>query len=290
MNEQDSGIAQLLERINTALGTDYRLRGRYSSSENHGAYKLEDAAGTPFVLKAHNDEAILPRLLRARAVTARLRELEIPAPAYVHIGTQGGRVYWLQSALPGEPPETLSAAQVGQLLEYNARQAGQAISNEQNWSWYVRAVVFAGESGWVASLRGHSAATCSLLGRLERLTAGEEASPSRRDDLVHGDLCLSNVLVASGRVSGVVDWDAAGCGDRALDLAKLLFYSFEQADIRALLWSRIVDISVPDALTVYLSYITLAQLDWSIHHHGLIAVTTWVARAEAMLDVLESAC
>lgn len=281
----------LLGRINAALNTDYRLESRYAGGENHGAYRVSDAAGTAFVLKYavlkhHNQTDILPRLLRARALTARLRELGVPTPEYLHIGTLAETVYWLQTALPGEPPEHLTATTLDRFLEWNERQAGQAISSEQDWSCYVRAMVFAGESGWAASLKGYSAETRALLGRLAGLTAGKEAAVSRSADIVHGDLGPSNVLAAEGTLTGIVDWDAAGCGDRALDLSKLLFYSFEDDALRRRLWGSIIQTSGHDALVVYLAYNILAQLDWSIRHHTPEAVATWLAKSALMLDMV----
>jgi aminoglycoside phosphotransferase (APT) family kinase protein len=43
------------------------------------------------------------------------------------------------------------------------------------------------------------------------------------NDLVHHDFNLSNILMHHGGVAGVVDWEAAGRGSRALDFATLLF-------------------------------------------------------------------
>lgn len=280
-------LGEVLERLNAELGTTYALRERFAAGENHGATKLVDASGTAFVLKVHDQQDILPRLYRARVVTRRLQALALPAPEYVHIGTVGSTVYWVQSALPGDPPEQLTAAQVEQLLEWNALQKGQAISAEQDWSWYVRAVVYAGESDWVQTLRGYSSETRSLLGRLETLTSGKECALSRGTDLVHGDLGPYNVLAWEGRVSGVVDWDSAGCGDRALDIAKLLFYAFEDNDLRAPLVAQIVRISGYDALVVLLAYTILAQLDWSIRHHSAEAVSSWLTYAEGICAALE---
>lgn len=147
----------------------------------------------------------------------------------------------------------------------------------------MRAVVFAGKSGWKDSLRDYSSETRTVLSTLEQVTAGKEASVSRTDDLVHGDLVPGNVLVAEGEVTGIVDWDAAGCGDRALDLSKLLFYSYDHTPIRSLLRQHIATISGPDALTVYLAYNILAQLDWAIHHHTAAAVEEWVVKASFIL-------
>lgn len=290
-------VPTLLERINRKHGTDLKLRGRYVQGENQGAYAVADASGALFVLKWQVKAAMLSRLERARLIAERLIKLGVPAPRYGLIGSfPEGTTYWLQTALPGSPPADLrlSPLHVRQLLELNERQAGQALSAEQDWSWYVRAVVFAGESGWADTLQRHSPETRDLLGRLERVTAGREDSVSRTGDLVHGDLALGNVLVVGEQVTGVVDWDAAGCGDRALDLSKLLFYSYENwpmyenRSLQDVLRERIADISGPDALVVYLAYNTLAQLDWSIRHHNRVAVAGWVAKASAILEDLEA--
>lgn len=288
-------VSTLLERINYKHGTDLTLKGRYATGENQGAYAVADASGAPFVLKWQATTEMLSRLERARGVAERLVKLGVPAPRYHLIGSfPEGTTYWLQTALPGSPPADLrlSLEHVRQLLDLNERQAGQALSAEQDWSEYVRRVVFAGESGWADTLRRHSPGTRALLGRLERVTAGREDSVSRTSDLVHGDLALGNVLVVGGQVTGIVDWDAAGCGDRALDLSKLLFYSYENwptyvnRPVQDVLRERIADISGVDALVVYLAYNILAQLDWSIHHHSPEAVTGWVAKASAILEDL----
>ncbi len=155
----------------------------------------------------------------------------------------------------------------------------------------MRAVVFVGESGWTDSLRQYSSGTRALLAQLEQVTAGKETCVARTSDLVHGDLGPSNVLVAEGKVTGIVDWDAAGCGDRALDLSKLLFYSYEHKPIhkpiQSLLRERIATMSGRDALTVYLTYNILAQLDWSIHHHSQAVIEEWVATASLILEGIE---
>ncbi len=40
----------------------------------------------------------------------------------------------------------------------------------------------------------------------------------RRDELVHDDLCLPNLLAGEGRLGGLVDLDGAGLGDRHIDI------------------------------------------------------------------------
>jgi aminoglycoside phosphotransferase (APT) family kinase protein len=108
------------------------------------------------------------------------------------------------------------------------------------------------------------------------------------DDIVHGDLAIENVLVAEDSVSGIVDWDAAGCGDRSLDLSKLLFYSYDQPALREPLAARIRALSGQHGLALYLAYNILAQLDWSIHHHSAAAVEQGVENSHRILRDLEA--
>lgn len=280
-------VARLLERINARHGTDFRLQGRYARGENHGAYAVADAAGVCCVLKWDRRPDRLAGLARARRITDRLGGLGAPVPTYRLAGTlPDGYRYWLQSALPGVPAARLTDRQLDQLLVLLELQAGQAVSDEQDWAAYVAAVVFDDASGWARTLRRHSAATSAVLGRAERLAAGKRACRRNRGDIVHGDLGLDNVLVEGDRISGIVDWDAAGCGDRVLDLAKLLFYSYGNRSVQARLHDRMLQLSGRDGVHVYLTYTILAQLDWSIRHHSQGAVDQFVALAHALLDDL----
>lgn len=283
----DVAVAQLLERINARHATALRLGARYAEGENQGAYALADAAGARFVLKYQRRPGWLRMIERARLVTDRLRALGSPVPEYRLLGEfADGAVYWVQGALPGAPPRALTDGHLDQLLALIDLQAGRAISGEQDWSDYVTRVVFTGESGWAGSLRGHSGATLEVLGRIERAVAGKRGYRRVGDDIVHGDLGLGNLLAHGGRISGIVDWDAAGCGDRALDLAKLFFYSYENAPIRERLRGRIVALAGHDGLCVYAAYTILAQLDWSIGHQPQSAVAEGVALAHAILGDL----
>jgi len=171
-----------------------------------------------------------------------------------------GVTYWIQTALPGAPPAPLRHSHVTQVCALIDAQAGRALSSESDWSAYVLAVVFQGESGWRDSLEQYSTATRAVLARLTDLVAGKEVCRLRRDDIVHGDLGPDNLLVVGDRVSGIVDWDAAGSGDRSLDLSKLLFYAYDDPAIRADVWARIVAISGRTALDILLAYNILAQL------------------------------
>ncbi|HSH77873.1 MAG TPA: phosphotransferase [Herpetosiphonaceae bacterium] len=278
-----------LEQINRRHQRTFRLQGRYPAGENEGAYAIVDDMGCQFVLKWHQRPAWLVRLGHAQRITDQLRQLGVPVPTYVLMGTfPDGSTYWVQQALSGAVPRLLTEAQLQQLVIYNDRQAGQASSPEQNWAAYVRAVVFAGESGWADSLQQHSAATSVVLTRLEQLVADKQSCCVQMHDIVHGDLVIDIVLVDGVQVTGIVDWDAAGSGDRVLDLAKLLFSSYMNQPVRDRLRAHILELRGRTSLEVHLAYCILAQLDWSIHHHAPPAVNAVVALAHGILQDLES--
>src|SRR5207253_1173982 len=73
-----------------------------------------------------------------------------------------------------------------------------------------------------AARRG-SRAAADVCDRIEGLVAPSREVELEPADFVHHDLNLSNVLVADGRITGVVDWEGGGFGPRALDLTCLLF-------------------------------------------------------------------
>jgi aminoglycoside phosphotransferase (APT) family kinase protein len=278
-------IPQLIARINERHRTHFTLQHRYATGENQGAYALRTPTGDGYVLKWNRRPPWLHSVRRARHITATLAEHHIPVPRYLLADTfDDGVTYWIQTALPGAPPTSLRHSHVTQVCAFIDVQAGKAVSREANWSAYVLAVVFQGESGWRDSLEQYSTTTRAVLARLTDLIAGKQTCRLRHDDIVHGDLGPDNLLVVGDRVSGIVDWDAAGSGDRSLDLSKLLFYAYDDPAIRADLWARIIAISGRAALNILLAYNILAQLDWSIHHHSATAVDAGVVLADRILQ------
>jgi hypothetical protein len=62
-------------------------------------------------------------------------------------------------------------------------------------------------------------------------------------------------------------------GDRALDLATLLFYRYDHDDIRDLLRARLLELAGPQAARAYLAHMVLRQVDWSLRHHPAAPAT-----------------
>jgi aminoglycoside phosphotransferase (APT) family kinase protein len=291
MAEPSFDQAALLAQINALHGTALRAGGPRMHGENQGAYPVVNGDGERVILKLGRAEAgLFDRLARAEAITARLHALGAPVPQYVMRGTTpDGTRYYLQEALAGEPVgRLLRPEHLDRLFALNDLQAGQAVSAEQDWSRYVADLVLRGESGWADELRAYGSATARLVDALATLTAGRERFLGTHDDIVHGDFSPGNILVHDGQISGVVDWDAAGCGDRAFDLALLLFYFYDDRPIRDPLRDRVLALAGFDALCVYLAYAILSQTASSSRHHGQSAVEHWLSRAGRILHDLQA--
>ena len=75
---------------------------------------------------------------------------------------------------------------------------------------------------------------------------GEACSPAipAADDFVHYDFTLANLLSDGTAITGVIDVNPPVlAGDRAFDLATLLFYLYDQDDIRDPLRARLLELA-----------------------------------------------
>jgi hypothetical protein len=62
-------------------------------------------------------------------------------------------------------------------------------------------------------------------------------------------------------------------GDRAFDLATLLFYLYDRDDIRDRPRTRLLEPTGPKAARAYLARMVLRQVDWSLRYHPRAAAT-----------------
>ena len=109
-----------------------------------------------------------------------------------------------------------------------------------------------------------------MLERLQSIARRNANASIRSDDVVHFDMNPANVLHNGGRLSGVVDWNApfsgAAQGDRGFDIATLLFYTYDLASTRDLLWRAALATSGMAWTAVYLCHLCLRQVEWSRRH------------------------
>jgi aminoglycoside phosphotransferase (APT) family kinase protein len=113
---------------------------------------------------------------------------------------------------------------------------------------------------WHAPLSVHE-----LLAEAERLPPPEPAA------IVHGDLHFRQVLVADGRVTGIVDWVDVCRSDPAIDLS--LVWSFLPARQRAAFLEAYGEVSDEQLLRArVLAFSLCAALAAQAHAEGLVAV------------------
>ena len=273
----------LLQLINHRHRVAFSLGERYAGGEQ-GAFAVTDPAGRPFVLKWSAGAGHLPGFQRAQAITEHLRGRGYPAPRYLHLGAAGGHAYAVLEALPGAPLGVLTDDAIPRLLALNDLQVGPAPVPPTDWPAAIVQSVLVGCEGYceLSSLRSHSVATAGLLVHLQTLVARQGDIPCPTGDIVHYDFTPANILASDGRISGVIDWEGSCAGDRAFDLATLLFYGYEQPVIRERLLRAALDRATPAALTLYLAHLIVRQVDWSIRHHTAQAVARWLRVAQAI--------
>ena len=89
-----------------------------------------------------------------------------------------------------------------------------------------------------------------------------------RDDFVHYDFTLANLLTAGPGISGVIEINPLVLtGDQSFDLATILFYLYDRDGTRERLHGRALELASQRALDAYLAHMLLRQVDWSLRHY-----------------------
>lgn len=284
-------IGELLHFINARHGASFSVVGKCAGGI-WGAYEIADRTGRRAVVKSGPRPSWIAQLRRVVPITEQMRAVGYPTPRIHFVGVApDGMPYYVQDFALGLPMAALTPDNLDLLLALNDRQANQHIATEQNWSAYVWRVVFAGESGWAAALRGHSPATADLLAAVEALTRRYRGTRLPTADVVHGDFLPDNVLVLDGRVTAVIDFAAAGRGTRAIDLARLLVWSYDdlEAALRGRLIARIRDIAGVAGLAICLADQIIGLVAFMIDHRAPADVERAIQQGWRLLDDLKTA-
>ncbi|HXW34148.1 MAG TPA: phosphotransferase, partial [Acidimicrobiales bacterium] len=147
--------------------------------------------------------------------------------------------------------------------------AGEA-DPKRAWREYVSQCLTEGANGYCLheTLRSYSAESRAVLGWIESIGAAVGDLPS--EDLVHLDFHHRNVLRVGNRLSAVVDWESCRPGDRAFDLVTFAFgftHARSSPETQELVWGKVKEVADHDRFTIYVAYMVLRRLDWTIRHH-----------------------
>ncbi len=239
--------------------------------------------GAAFVRRADGSESVLSRGGDAAALRLAARALELarsaglPVPRYENVVTTTGGTVLLQERLPGRPPTRVDDGLLASMLGLADRLTGLLAGA----SWLPVPDLFLIRSGpgfcIHHSLAGWDDRTRRLLGWVHEV-GRDSGSTAPGDDLVHLDFHPENVLVDdTGRITGIIDWDAAGRGDARLALVTLAFdlgwgirsdhrYAHLSPAVVEQLDDRIAA-TEPTRRRVFWAHMSLRQVDWAIRHH-----------------------
>jgi hypothetical protein len=260
---------RLLERIADITGVQLTLEGPAPGGEVGAAYVRWPDGRRSVLTEGRARTGPLLDLARAAGVPTARYELS------AHI--DGARIV-VQQRLPGAPPTTIDAALVHAMIALNLRLTGLLTSHPA----MPPAELYLDHDGpgfcLHEPLRRHGKRAARLLDWVHDVAAHLPGLDGT--DLVHFDYHPGNVLVSSGRISGVIDWDGAGRGDRRLDLVTLRFdLAWRAPGLTGPLDERLAALE-PDRFRAYWAHMSLRQVDWSIRHHDDATVDRWLTIAE----------
>lgn len=215
------------------------------------------------------------------AVIKALRPAGYPAPAAELAVQAGDAVALVWELLPGAPVSHLTAALLDRALALNNLQAGQLASHPAIPP--VRLHLTRDGPGYCLHqpLREHNARTRAL-DRWITTVGASHPDQLTGDDAVHCDYQPANILASRGRLTGVIDWDGAGRGDRRFDLVTLRFgihaITADPAATRRL--DQQLDDIPAHRLAPMWAHMSLRMTDWAIRHFTPADVDHWLDLAE----------
>jgi len=269
--------------VNEETRAELRFLGRAADGE----------VGAAFVRWPDGRKGVLTRgfgslrdLRRTADILGTARDSGLPVPRYELLAELRDGVGVVQERLPGRPPPRVDRRLLDAMIALIERFTGVLADRTdlESPSMYLL------ESGpgfcLHESLRRYDGRTRRLLDWVQEV-GGAEPSAMVGDDLVHLDYHTGNVLTdESGTITGVVDWDGIGRGDRRFGLVTLRFDAYWQLPGSSLEWfdELLASALPPAALRLYWAHMSLRQVDWAIRHHGPAETERWLALAETRMD------
>jgi hypothetical protein len=258
---------ELRRVLREQAGLDLAALAPADGGESASTFLATAQDGAVSVLKI-SPGAVGDSVGRLRELVAGLRQRGYPAARLLAAGQVAGMTFWLQERLPGTVLGTAPDWLLPEVLRLNDAQAGLGDGTRQ-LSGLIAATLTTGGDGYcVHATLGARPDTRDLLAVVRQTADRCLASIPGRGDFVHYDFTLANLLTTGTGISGVIDINPpALTGDRAFDLATLLFYLYDRDGIRDRLRGRALELTDQRALDAYLAHMMLRQVDWSLRHH-----------------------
>ncbi len=277
--------AELLRSLRDEAGLGLAALEPARTGESGAAFWVTDHAGTVSVLKIMPGPAAeaLAQLRALGAMVSRLRGRGYPAARLTTLGRTAAFAFWIQQRLPGRPLDrrpgfpdmTRLAALLPTLIALNEAQARLATGDPGDWPALLITTLTEGGDGYCLhdTLQARPD-TREMLGVVRDIGAHCGPAIPAGTDFMHYDFSPANLLTDGATITGVIDINAPVlAGDRAFDLATLLFYAYDHPGIRARLAARLFDLAGYEASRAYLAHMVLRQVDWSVRHHPAAPAT-----------------
>ncbi|MEU9619611.1 phosphotransferase [Streptomyces sp. NPDC048155] len=259
------------------------VEGRCPGGET-GAAHVRWPDGHRSVLKSRPDTRIEELRAGPLTVCEVLRARGYPCPS-TELALQVDRaVVLVQQLLPGTPLECLDHDGLDRALALNASQAGLLTEHPRVPSMNLYLLDDGPGYCLHEPLRRHNRRSSALEQRIRAVEAGHPRRLAGHD-VVHQDFHHGNLLAVDGTVTGVVDWDGAGRGDRRFDLVTLRFglHAKEQAPGVVRRLDDILDALPEDILRPCWAHMSLRMTDWAVRHFAPGDVAHWLDLAEQRL-------
>ena len=270
---------ELLRALRDEAGLHLATVVPAGAGESGAAFWVTDHAGTVSLLKIIPEPGptALADLRELGATVRRLRGRGYPAAPLTALGRTARFAFWIQRRLPGrtldlrpgQPDTARLATLLPEIIGLNDAQAGLSTGDAASWPALLTSTLTGGADGYCvhATLQARPD-TAALLQVVRDIGARCGPAIPSGTDFMHYDFTPTNLLTDGATISGVIDINVPVlAGDRAFDLATLLFYVYDHDGIRDRLGARLLELAGHQAARAYLAHIVLRQVDWSLRHH-----------------------
>lgn len=283
MSEFDVVARQLREAHGVEL-----LHGRPAPDGESGGAWFTLLEGVPVVAK-WVEPAAAPRFEWIAAVLDEARGRGVPVPKYRPPLVTEDYCVLIQEVVAGGlgSPNPQLVLDIGECVE---RMTGIAAPHHLRGTWGATVVrsLTEGLEGWCVheALAAAGGAGAEIVRHARAVGARSSESVFPTTDLMHMDLHTKNVLQdASGRLSGIVDWESACAGDWRFDLAYFAFCAdVAVPGVASEAWSKVEAATEPQVLEAYVAHMVLRMTDWSLRHHGPAQAQRWIGAGRSLID------
>ncbi len=194
----------------------------------HGAWLTRTEEGENRIFKFVSSDDVRPQLQLSADSSRAVNSTIARTPQYRQIGFTPGKGSWYtQEFLPGQPAPAPTESLISRMMVLNEMAAGKALAGGKNWSEEVMNALYKDSKGWQKSIAASGPEGKTFVADVQSMIHRNRLLSPQAGDIVHGDFQHYNALVdRNGKLSGYIDWEGAGRGDRGIDLSRLLYDAY----------------------------------------------------------------